>query len=159
MPPENVITCLSRRSAQVDHLEHLVHPGRRRRRVDAVQLGVHAQVLRGGEVDVQRGVLEDQADVAAHVVALRDDVEAADARRAGRRLGQRAEHVDRRALAGAVGAEEAEDLARRDGERNAADGVDVAVGLDEVVDLDGGWRWEVTTRQNNATVTEFLLSL
>ena len=28
---------------------------------------------------------------------------------------------------------------RRDGERHAADGLDLAVGLDEVVDLDGGW--------------------
>ena len=140
MPPENVITRLVAPVGQVDHLEHLVHPGRDDAGVDAVQLGVQPQVLLGGEVDVQRGVLEDQADVAAHVVALGDDVEAADARRPGRGRGQGAEHVDRRALAGAVGAEEAEDLARRDGERHAADGVDLAVGLDEVVDLDGGGR-------------------
>ena len=97
------------------------------------------QVLIGGEADVQRGVLEDQADVAAHVVAPADDVEAVDAGGPGRGLGQGAEHVDRRALAGAVGAEEAEHLARRDGKRHAADRVELAVGLDEVVDLDGGW--------------------
>ena len=60
------------------------HPGRDDAGVDAVQLGVQAEVLLGGEVDVERRVLEDEADVAAHVVALGDDVEAADARRAGR---------------------------------------------------------------------------
>ena len=80
MPPENVITGWSRRSPQVDHLEHLAHPLRDHAGVDAVQLGVQAQVLLGGEVAVQAGVLEDQADVAAHVVALADDVEAADPR-------------------------------------------------------------------------------
>ena len=140
MPPEKVITGWSRRSPQVDHLEHLVHPGRDDAGVDAVQLGVQAQVLLGGEVDVERGVLEDEADVAADVVALGDDVEAADARRPRTSAGEGAEHVDRRALAGAVGAEEAEDLARRDGERDAADGVDLAVGLDEPLDVDRGLR-------------------
>ena len=123
---------------EADHLEHLIRPGRDGGRVDPIQLGVEPEVLRGGHLHVQRRVLEDQADVAAHVVAPADDVEAADARDPGRGLGQRAEHVDRGALAGAVRAEEAEDLARRDGERDAADRVDLAVGLDEVVDLDGG---------------------
>ena len=33
-----------------------------------------------------------------------------------------------------------------DGERDAADGVDVAVGLDEVVDLDGGWEMRQSRR-------------
>ena len=70
MPPENVITRLVAPVGQVDHRQHLVHPGRDDAGVDAVQLGVQPQVLLGGEVDVQRGVLEDQADVAAHVVAL-----------------------------------------------------------------------------------------
>jgi hypothetical protein len=124
---------------EIDHRQHLVHPGPDDAGVDVVELGVESQVLLGGEVAVERGVLEDQADVPAHVVALGDDVEAADARGAGRGQRQGAEHVDRRALAGAVGAEEAEDLARRDGERHAADGLDLAVGLDEGVDLDGGW--------------------
>ena len=42
------------------------------------------EVLLGGQVAVERRVLEDQADVAAHVVALGDDVVAGDARAAGR---------------------------------------------------------------------------
>lgn len=123
---------------EVHHVEHLAHPARDRGGLDAVQLGVQAQVLRGGEVAVERRVLEDETDVAAHGVAPRGHVEAADVGGAGGRGDQRAEHVDGRALAGAVGAEEAEDLAAVDRERHAPDGLDVPVGLGEVDDLDGG---------------------
>ena len=124
---------------EVDHLEHLAHPRRDDLGVDAVELGVQAEVLLGGEVAVERRVLEHEADVPADGVALADDVEAAHAGGTGRGPGERAQHVDRRALAGAVGAEEAEDLAASDGERDTADGLDLAVGLDECLDLDGGW--------------------
>jgi len=123
--------------SQVDHREHLVHPVRDGAAVDAVQLGVQAQVLRRGEVAVERRVLEHQADVPADLVALTGDVEAAHAGGAGGGPRERAEHVDRRALAGAVRAEEAEDLAASDREGHATDGLDLAVGLDEVLDLDG----------------------
>jgi hypothetical protein len=99
---------------------------------------VQAEVLLGGQVAVERRVLEHEADVPADGVALAGDVEAVHAGGAGGGPGERAEHVDRRALAGAVGAEEAEDLAAGDGERHTADGLDLAVGLDERVDLDGG---------------------
>ena len=57
------------------------------------------------------------------------DVVAGDAGVAAGRLDQRAEHRDRRRLAGAVGAEEAEDLARRDLEVDAAHRLDLAVAL------------------------------
>ena len=100
---------------------------------------MEAEVLLGGEVAVERRVLEHESDVPADVVAFAGDVEAAHAGGAGGGPRKRAEHVDRRALAGAVGAEEAEDLAGSDGERDAADGLDLAVGLGEVFDLDGGW--------------------
>ena len=76
----------------------------------------------------------------ADVVALADDVEPGHAGGAGGGPGERAEHVDRGALAGAVGSQEAEDLAASDGERHVADGLDRAVGLDEVLDLDGRCR-------------------
>ena len=78
---------------------------------DAVQLGVQPQVLLGGEVAVERGVLEDEADVAADVVALGDDVVAAT--RALPPVGRASVHsmLIVVALAGAVGAEEAEHLA------------------------------------------------
>jgi hypothetical protein len=48
----------------------------------AVELGVEAQVLLRGQVGIQRGVLEDQADVTTDRVALGHGVVARDARRA-----------------------------------------------------------------------------
>ena len=63
----------------------------------------------------------------AHVGALGGDVEARHRRAARRGRQQRGEHVDGGRLAGAVGPEEAVDLARRDLEVDAVDGVDVAL--------------------------------
>ena len=53
-----------------------------------------------------------------------------------RRLQQRAQDLDRRGLAGAVRAEEPEDLPLRDRKADAAHRLDVAVALGELVDLD-----------------------
>ena len=50
---------------------------------------------------------------------------------------QRGEHLEHRGLAGAVGAEHAEDLAAADLEVDAVDGAQVAEGLDEAVGRDG----------------------
>ena len=58
----------------------------------------------------------------AHLRALLDDVVAGDARRAGGRRQQRRQHVHGRRLAGAVRAEEAVDLAGRDGQVDPVDG-------------------------------------
>ncbi len=120
---------------------------------------MQAEVLLGGEVAIERLVLEHEADVPADVVACGGDVEAAHAGGAGGGSRERAEHVDRRALAGAVGAEETEDLAAGDAERNAADGLDLSVRLGEPGGLDGGWEEVVTARQDNTTVTVILLSV
>jgi hypothetical protein len=51
-------------------------------------------------------------------------------------LRQANDRVDRRRLAGAVGAEKAEELAGFDAQRNAVDGSEVAVALNELVDFD-----------------------
>ena len=51
---------------------------------------------------------------------------------------QAAHHADGRGLAGAVGAQEAEDLALLDVERDAVDGREVAEALGEAVELDRG---------------------
>jgi hypothetical protein len=99
---------------------------------------VQAQVLRGGQVAVERRVLEDEADVAADVVSLAHDVVAGDARAARGGAREGAEHVDGRRLAGAVGSEEPEDLAGGDLEAHAPHGLDLAEGLLEVGDLDRG---------------------
>jgi hypothetical protein len=101
---------------------------------------VHAQVLLRRQVAVERRVLEYEADVSAHGVALADDVVARDARAAGGRPGERAEHVDRRRLAGPVGPEESEDLPGVNREAHPTDGLDLAEGLAQLVDGDRGWR-------------------
>ena len=84
MPPEKVITVALRRS----HSPTISSTWRMRsgdeRGVDAVELGVQAQVLLGGRVAVERRVLEDEADVATDVVAIAHDVVAGDARAAAR---------------------------------------------------------------------------
>jgi hypothetical protein len=103
----------------------------------AVQLGVDEQVLLGGELEVAGHRLRDDADGAAHGVGLVEHIGAGDARRAARRRQQGGEHADQRRLAGAVGAEHAEDFALADGEGDAVDGGEVAEALGEVVDLDG----------------------
>ena len=76
----------------------------------AVERALQAHVLAGGQVRVERGLLEGGADRVANGGALLDDVEAGDAGapRGGREEG--GEHVDRGRLAGAVRAEEAVDL-------------------------------------------------
>ena len=53
---------------------------------------------------------------------------------------ERGHHADERALAGAVGAEQAEDFAFGDGEADALDGLEIAVALDDVFhgDAPGG---------------------
>ena len=121
---------------QPDHLHHLLHPRGDEVGLHPVELGVELEVLGGGQVAVERRVLEDQADVAPDVVALGDDVVTGHGGPARGRLCQRAEHVDRRRLAGAVGPEEAEHLAHPDLEVDAAHRPDLAIGLDEVRDGD-----------------------
>ena len=78
---------------------------------DALQRRLQAQVLAAGEQRVERRLLERGADRGPHLRALADDVVAGHGRRAGRRREEGREHVHRRRLAGAVGAEESVDLA------------------------------------------------
>ena len=70
MPPENVRTLLARRSHRPTISSTCCSRSSTSAARDAVQLGVQAQVALGGQVAVERGVLEDQADVAPDVVAL-----------------------------------------------------------------------------------------
>src|SRR5438067_2355385 len=77
---------------QVDHLEHLLHARFDQAGLVAVELGVQPEVLLGGEVAVERGVLEDEADVAPDVVALLGHVVARDTGMAARGAHERAQH-------------------------------------------------------------------
>src|SRR5260370_37489449 len=101
-----------------------------------VQVGVETQVLLPGQVVVQGGVLEHQADVAAHGVAFLCDIVACHpgGTRGGIRQGAR--ELDRGGLAGAVRAEKPERLPGFDFEVDAADGIDLAVLLGQRADRD-----------------------
>src|SRR5690606_24095740 len=71
-----------------------------------------------------------------HLERLLEDVEAVDLRAALRRRQEAGEDLHRRRLAGAVGPEEAEDLALLDGEVEVGDGDAVPVPLRQVLDFD-----------------------
>jgi hypothetical protein len=120
---------------QAHHVHDLPHPGRHGRAGHPVELGMEAQVLLGGQVSVQGGVLEDQPDVAADRVALGRGIVAGHARGARRSVRERAEDLDRRGLARAVGPEEAESLSPGHLEVNAAYGLDLSVLLGQAGDV------------------------
>ena len=86
MPPEYFFTCRSAASARPNALEQLVGPARAAaRRGVAEQPAEQDQVLRAGQVLVDRGELPGEADPAADRVGLAHDVVAEHPRRARRR--------------------------------------------------------------------------
>jgi hypothetical protein len=87
---------------------------------------VEAEVVLRAEPLVEAGVLEQRAGVASHFRAVRARVETEHARRAGRRLDQPKEEMDRGRLAGAVRAEKGEDRAFGDGEAEMVECADRA---------------------------------
>src|SRR5262249_6813510 len=101
--------------------------------------GAEPEVLLGGQVEVECRLLEDDADLTADAERLALDVEAGDPRRAARRLEQRRQHPDRGRLAGAVRAEEAEELAGTDVEVDRVDRPDATVVATESRNCDGGY--------------------
>ena len=88
---------------------------------DALERRLEAEMVAAGQERVERGLLEGDPDQRTDLRALLHDVVAADACRARGRRQQRRQDVDGRRLARAVRAEEAVDLARRDGEVDPVD--------------------------------------
>ena len=147
MPPENVLIGwkISRSmpssaasSATCAAVARRHQPERRRVRVEAVQDRVEADVLLGGQVQVEAGPLEDDPDPPAHRAGFGHDVVAVDRRAAAGRRERGGEDRDRRGLAGAVRAEQREELAGPDVEGDAVDGVALGllVALRQVLDVD-----------------------
>ena len=114
MPPEKVATRSLRRSQSPTISSTCCIRSATRSLRHAVELGVEPQVLLGGEVGVERRVLEHEADVAAHLSPLRHDVVTGDGRVPAGRVDEGAEDADGGRFPGAVGPEEPERLARRD---------------------------------------------
>src|SRR5580704_3673756 len=121
---------------QPDHLEHLTQPRRERRLGHAVEVRVEAQVLLPGQVAVQGGVLEHQADVAAHGVPFPHHVMTGDPGGTRGRVRQGAQDLDRGGLALPVRPEETEGLSDGYLEVDAAHGIDLAVPLGQLADRD-----------------------
>jgi hypothetical protein len=109
---------------------------------DAVEVAEQLDQLAGGEEWEERGRLQLDTDHGADLVGLADGVEARHLDAAGVGLAQALDHLEGGGLAGAVGAEDAEDLAGADVEVDAGDGGEAFVAFDEAADLDdrGGAR-------------------
>ena len=143
-------------SVELDHLEQLAGAPAAVRGAHPVEAALQLEELAPRLHRVEPDLLQRDADPLAHLVALLIDVEPVDQRGALARRQQRAEHPDRRRLAGPVGAEEPEDLPARNGEVDPAHGLDlVAEAADEPPSLDrglcrGGAQWCSMTRSTMA---------
>src|SRR5262249_34481968 len=96
------------------------------RAIETVDASEEADVLVDGEPLVERKPLRHVPDALLDALRIAADVDAADDRRSARRLQQSAQHANRRRLSRAVAAEESEDLASGDVERQAIDGGEIA---------------------------------
>src|SRR5262249_21882898 len=123
-----------RRVGEADQLEQLLGPPP----LDAVELREEAQVLQAAHARVEVLVGEHQVDQRPDARPLPRDVEAEDGGAAAARSRAAAEDADRRRLAGAVVAEQAEDLALGDVERDAVERLHLAVAFVESGESD---RW------------------
>ena len=137
MPPENCEIGRSAASSSPKLPSSSAAVGLGPARGQALEPAEEPEVLAGGEVLVDRGVLPGDADQLAHLVGAARDVDAEDLGAAAVDRQQRREHPEHRGLAGAVGAEHAEDLAAAYLEVDAVDGAEVAEGLDEPGGVDG----------------------
>src|SRR5262249_29309504 len=111
-------------AAEVDLLEERLHAARGGAPVDAVRAGEEAEVLLDREIRVEGEGLRHVPGGALDALALPRDVPPGDAGVAGGRRDQSAQHADRGRLAGAVRAEETEDRAALDLEREPDDGIE-----------------------------------
>jgi len=99
---------------------------------------VEAHILLAGQVPIEAGALEDDPDPLPDRTGLGDHVESVDQGAAIGRRERRREDRQRRRLAGAVRAEQREELAGADVEGDAVDRVPIRlpIALDEVLDMD-----------------------
>ena len=133
-PPDSVPADWRRRDVQAEFFE--------RRRDDLAPIGEvvkprdEEQILFDRQVLVERELLGHVADFALDARAVAPHVETEHRSLPGVGRQQAADHADGRRLAGAVGAEEADDFARRDAQRDVVDGDDSVERLGEAGDVD-----------------------
>jgi hypothetical protein len=118
---------------QADLLQHLVHTPAKIGAAQVIEAAPEGQVLPGGEVVIEGDLLRHDADAGANGQAVSCDGVAVDLSRAGAGCDQAAQHGDGSRLARAVGAQQAEDLAAQDGERDVVNGDQVAIPLTQMI--------------------------
>ena len=112
-PPGELRRPLARALGQAEALETGGDPPGEVPAAEAVEMPLMDEVLADGELEIEAGALEDDAEPAADLPRLRGEVGAEDVDRAALRAGQGREDAEQGRLAAAVGPEEAEDLPRR----------------------------------------------
>ena len=120
---------------QPDHVQQAMSAFAALAARQAEELAVDIDVLPSGEIEIRGERLRDDADILAHLARMTRDVEAGDERLAAARRYQRREHPHHGRLAGAVGAEQSEDLAATDLEVDLVDGGESAEALSQVFGL------------------------
>ena len=136
MPPEYVDTLRAAASRQPEALEQVVRD--RARVLEVPQPGDQDEVLPPAEDLVDGRELSGEADGLPHVRSLRGDIEAVDAGSPRVGLEQRGQDLHDRGLARPVRAEQGEDAAPRDVEVDAAQHVQLLVGLLQALHVDRG---------------------
>ena len=106
--------------------------------VDALDAGAEVEVLGDAHLGVEGAAFRHVADAAPHLDRVPEDIEAVDGRLAGRGGDVARQDAHGRALAGAVGAEKADDLALEHVERYVLHGRVVVVVLGEVAHMNHG---------------------
>src|SRR5690606_20726482 len=102
------------KTAELERLDHLVDAPAAQSAGDAVDTGEELEVLTHRQEPVQREFLRHVADALLRVAARAREIDSGDLGAPRRRTQQAAEHLERRRLARAVRAEQAEDLSRAD---------------------------------------------
>ena len=105
---------------------------------DAEISRLYLQRLANGEERVEHQFLRHDAEKPSRIAIVGDDVVAEDASLAGIGVGQAREDRDQSGLAGAVGSEQAEELARFDAEVDAGKRLHGAETARDIDDLDRG---------------------
>ena len=122
---------------EIAELEHFVDPRPQFSARHFFEAAAKPKIFRHPHIFGQRIIFRHVTDVALGGFRLAGDGEAADFHRAGVGGQIAGENAHRRAFAGAVGAEQADNLSAFDGETEVIDGGQAAVSFYEMRDLNG----------------------
>jgi hypothetical protein len=123
-------------TAQIAELDDFIEARVEAAARETLEAAAQVEILRDAHIVGEGVVLRHVADKVFNLGGIGGDIDAADrdAASGGREVSREDSH--RGALAGAIGAKQADDLAAGDGETDAMDGRDAGVGFDEVPDFE-----------------------